>query len=136
MEKDVKSALDNAFRWYSTAQEAYVAKNYDNAVYALEMSLEIGLKAILIRNGVEYPKIHDVSGVVRPFLTVGTNKNRTDQSTIDKMLGSFQVLLMYRNAAGYMFSNNVSMDTLKRVADDNIKKVESYLKILSEISAK
>ncbi len=133
MEKNVKSALDNASRWCSTAQEAYVAKNYDNSVYAMERARERGLKAVLISRGVEYPKIHDITGVIRASLNADINKKRINQDMIDDMLSTLQVLLKYRNAAGYMFANNVSMDVLKRVADDNLEKVEKYLTFLNKI---
>ncbi len=132
MEKNVKSALDNASRWYSTAKEAYAAKNYDNSVYAMEMALEIGLKAVLISEGVDYPKIHDVTAVIRMSLNADINKKGINQDTVDDMLSTMQVLLKYRNAAGYMFSNNVNMDVLKRVADDNLEKVGKHLTLLSK----
>ncbi len=133
MEKDVKSALDNALRWWDTSKKSYYAGNYDNSVYAMEMSLEIGLKAVLIKNGIDYPKIHDITGVIRMSFPANMKGNGLEQKEIDNMLDTMQVLLRYRNSAGYMFSNNISMETLKHVADDNINKVKRYLEILNRL---
>ena len=129
MEKPRKIVVESAEHWYSVAIDSIKIGNYDTAVYGMEMSLEIGLKGILIKNRVEYPKIHDVTAVLKSksgSLRLGKPLN----DKLDEILGIFQILLKYRNDAGYMFSGGSDQAALKKVATEHIGKVREYLDLL------
>ena len=104
MENEAVNAVNNAKRWYKTATDAYDDGNYDTCVYSLEMALEIGLKSIFLKFEIEYPKIHDVIPIFK--LRAGSLKfNKKLEESLDEILETFQLLLKYRNDAGYMFSH-------------------------------
>jgi HEPN domain-containing protein len=129
MEKLGTRAIDSAEHWYSVAEDSIKLENYDTAVYGMEMSLEIGLKGILMKNKIDYPKIHDVTAVLRS--RAGRLKlSRQFSDRMDDMLETFQILLKYRNDAGYLFSGASDPAVLKEVAVENIEKVREYLDLL------
>ncbi len=134
MENEAVNAVNNAKRWYKTATDAYDDGNYDTCVYSLEMALEIGLKSIFLKFEIEYPKIHDVIPIFK--LRAGSLKfNKKLEESLDEILETFQLLLKYRNDAGYMFSHRTDMSILKRVAVESLPEVNEYLELL-EIEAR
>jgi HEPN domain-containing protein len=131
MERLGTSVIESAEHWYSVAEGSIKLANYDTAVYGMEMSLEIGLKGILLKNKIEYPKIHDVTAVFRN--RAGRLKlSRHFSERMDDMLETFQILLKYRNDAGYLFSGASDSAVLKEVAIENIGKVREYLDLIKK----
>ena len=131
MERLGARVVESAEHWYSVAEDSIKLENYDTAVYGMEMSLEIGLKGILLKNKMEYPKIHDVTAVLRS--RAGRLKlSRQFSDRMDNMLETFQILLKYRNDAGYMFSRVSDSVVLKEVAIENIGKVREYLDLIKK----
>lgn len=51
----------------SDAIEAYRNANYPYALRLSQEAVELSLKASLILIGIEYPKIHDVSGILKLY---------------------------------------------------------------------
>ncbi|MEM3191927.1 MAG: HEPN domain-containing protein [Candidatus Micrarchaeaceae archaeon] len=135
MENEALIAVNNAKRWYKTAMDAYDDGNYDTCVYSLEMALEIGLKSMLLKFNIEYPKMHDIIPIFK-LRTQSLKFSKELDKSLDEMLGTFQLLLKYRNETGYMFSYKTDMVTLKKVAIDSLPKVGGYLKILEDEARK
>ncbi len=131
MERLTTRIIESMEHWYSVADSSIKLGNYDTAVYGMEMALEIGLKGLLEKNKVEYPKIHDVTAVLRGR---SSRVKLSSQLSVkmDGILETFQILLKYRNDAGYMFSSTSSSAALKEVAIDNDRKVREYLDLIKK----
>ncbi|MEM0459851.1 MAG: HEPN domain-containing protein [Thermofilaceae archaeon] len=60
-----RAALRRAKRWLQGARRALEDGRWDDAVYASQMAVEHSAKGVLIALGIEFPKVHDVSPVLR-----------------------------------------------------------------------
>ena len=56
--KLIKLYIEDAKRWFAVAKLSMDNSLSDKAMYAMEMSLEMVLKAVLLAFGAEFPKTH------------------------------------------------------------------------------
>ncbi len=129
--------IEDAKRWFDVAGLSMENKLNDKALYAMEMSLEMVLKAILLSIGTEFPKVHNVSELLRNEL----RNKKIDEKMRDKIylwLDTFDYLLEFKNASGYRAQSsmtdadfrdkaNKKFDTVK----DAINGCESVIKKLA-----
>lgn len=80
-------ALKTADSWMKTANLMIEKRIYNTALYAEEMSVEIGLKAIMLALGEDPPKVHNILESVTELvnksekITKGEATGRTDHSS-------------------------------------------------------
>lgn len=133
MEKiTAKKAMESASRWFDLATAGVKQKDYDGALYCLEMSLEIGMKAVLLSKDKEVPKTHNV---LDTFVSVANEDKTTGliSKELDGIKDVFNILIKFRSISGYMFESTVSLEELKKVIDKVYDKVKVYLDLFSRI---
>lgn len=101
----VRTPIETAKGWLKTAEVAFDAGIYEQSLYALEMSVEIALKAVLIATHVEVPKVHDITDVVRTFLVHNKKLPKEFADNIPDYLSTFKSLVEIRPFVGYGFEN-------------------------------
>lgn len=99
----VKRPIDTAWDWFQTAEMALRGGKPEQALYALEMSVEIALKAVLVSMRVEVPKVHDIRRVARTFLTGSKVLPKSFLENLDGYIATFETLLSMRSMVGYGF---------------------------------
>lgn len=132
MEKIVsKKAMESATRWFDLASAGVKQKDYDGALYCLEMSLEIGMKAILLSKNKEVPKTHNI---LDAFISVvNDNKIMDIYKELDGIKDAFNLLIKFRNVSGYMFESTASLEDLKIVIDRVYDKVKTYIDLFKKV---
>ena len=111
-EKIAGDALLSAKRWLETAHMAAGEGNYDSAVYSLEMSVEISLKAVLLSIGTEVPKIHAIGDIFAEAVRGNDKVHKELSSSVEEITRTFKELLKLRSAAGYMFEREDELENL------------------------
>ena len=53
-------ALKRGKQWYEGTIEAFKHKRWNDVVYMYQMAIEQAMKSILILDGIEYPRRHDM----------------------------------------------------------------------------
>lgn len=112
-----KIALDataSAARWLDSAKLNAKSGNYDAALYSLEMSVEIALKAVLLSLEIDAPKVHTIGDAV----TLALQDKRVPKEFKEKtstVLGTFNALLSLRSVGGYAFETKASLGDLKEL---------------------
>ncbi len=100
MENKARAAIEDSERWLSTAKLSENSGSFDIALYSAEMSLEIAMKALLTKKGVDYPKKHDIIDYFKVSIgSKGIPKELKDES--QSIIRTFSELLDLRNSAGY-----------------------------------
>lgn len=123
--------------WLIAAEKSKDDGGYKLAVYALEMSLETALKAVLLSFRVEPPKTHNIVAFMRESVrNGGETMPKRFVSELDPMLSTFQLLLDNRNTAGYSFSTGSETPFLKRIAEESLPKAKRYLGLCKDLVSK
>ena len=126
-----KKAMESATRWFDLASAGIRQKDYDGALYCLEMSLEIGMKAILLSKNKEVPKTHNI---LDAFISVvNDNKIMDIYKELNGIKDAFNLLIKFRNVSGYMFESTASLEDLKTVIDRVYDKVKIYLDLFKKV---
>lgn len=126
------AALENGETWFGSANSNFRDGHYSVALYSLEMSAEIALKAVLLSVKVNAPKIHDVSVLAAKY--ADEDKRLAAIKDNEKFIrDTFRDLLMYRNSAGYMFEYRKSEDDFKDIVSDYMPKTRRLLDICREV---
>lgn len=129
-------AINRSNRWLQGAKRALEDERWDDVVYASQMATEHSVKAILIALGIEYPKVHDVSGIFRPL------EGREDlpewfREMIPEIADSLSELSEERAPAGYGFEMGVEAEDFKEYAPEALGKAKTANsvceKLLNEI---
>lgn len=99
----IENAIETSKNWYETARLAASGGIYSQALYSLEMSVEIAFKAVLISVHVDVPKVHDIRRVIRMHLTGNNLLPKTFLEGLEGFLDTFETLLRMRSMVGYGF---------------------------------
>ncbi len=118
MEDMSKRAIRDAEEWFKSALLNKQAENYSKCVYALEMSVEIALKAILILSGKDYPKRHDVFDLLEETVLGNPGKFSEEfQERLPEIRRTFRVLLSSRAASGYGFDSQGKEEDFRNIVN-------------------
>ncbi len=127
--KAALDALGDAARWLNSAKRSGESGDYNLGIYALEMSVEIALKGVLIALGIDYPKVHDILPSVR--LAIKEYKSKLPTIFVNNeafILDTLRELLKLRGPAGYTFSSNIKIADLegdyKKYLSSSVKTLE------------
>lgn len=124
--KRAMDAISDSNDWLKSAEIQIKNGLYSKALYSLEMSLEIALKAIMISLNADSLKSHNVIDAAEK--TIEINKDKISIGFIKKepeIKNLFILLLMYRNASGYSFDSNISKEEFKKKSEELVDKVIS-----------
>ena len=108
-----RDAIESAKRWLSSSIANAEAGNYDLAVYSLEMSTEIAMKALLFFTGVEAPKTHAIGDLVIKTVKEDTRLSKILGTEIDEFVHTFNSLSTLRSISGYIFETRSTMEDMK-----------------------
>ncbi len=131
MENKINDALADSKRWLSSAQINEKNKNYDIALYSAEMALEIAMKGLLIKRGVDYPKKHDV---IDYFKDAVASRGTVEElrKNLDDIISTFSKLLDLRNIAGYNFGMLTQDEELAKETRKLVSSTEKYIPIIEK----
>lgn len=133
MEKiTAKKAMESASRWFDLATAGVKQKDYDGALYCLEMSLEIGMKAVLLSRDKEVPKTHNILDAFVSMVNDDKIAGLIGRE-LEGIKDVFNMLIKFRSISGYMFESTVSLEDLKKVIDRVYDKVKVYLNLFNKI---
>ena len=136
-----EEAIGSAKRWLVSAELNAGKGNYDSALYSLEMSVEIAMKAVLLSIGIDVPKSHRIGDVFAA--SVREDKRLPDEfkSHIGECTDIFNALLGLRAAGGYMFEAKTTMGELKdeyeryrKGAEDVVGLCEGAVDVVASVS--
>lgn len=100
----MEDAIETATVWLGTASAAMKGRFYTTALYSMEMTVEIALKAVLIEFGVNVPKLHNVTDVLR--MTLDERRSALPKEFREQqemILSTYNDLLEIRPQVGYTF---------------------------------
>lgn len=118
MEDLSKRAIRDAEEWFKSATLNKQAGNHSKSVYALEMAVEIALKAILILSGKDYPKRHDVFDLLEETILSSPGKFSEEfREKLPEVRRTFRVLLSSRAASGYGFDSQGREEDFRNIVD-------------------
>lgn len=99
----MKTVIEAARDWLATAEMSSKSKRYEQSLYAMEMSVEIAFKAVLLSLKLEVPKVHDISEIAREYLAGNRKLPKEFLEGLEDYLNTFNVLLGFRPIVGYGF---------------------------------
>ena len=114
----VKPPIETAKDWLQTAELTLDAKKYEQSLYALEMSVEIAFKAVLLSVRVEAPKAHDIRKIVHTYLVGNKKMPKQFLGDLDDYISTFGTLLRLRPLVGYGFESDVEKGVLEDQAKE------------------
>jgi HEPN domain-containing protein len=130
MEDVSRRAIEDAREWFDSARLNLGAGNFSKSVYALEMAVEIAMKAILIASARDYPKRHDVYDLLEEAVMSNPGKfSLKFKSSLPAIKSCFRALLNFRTASGYGFDTHAKTDDFREVADRYYSRVEEILNL-------
>ncbi|MCL4380983.1 MAG: HEPN domain-containing protein [Candidatus Marsarchaeota archaeon] len=108
-----RNAIEGAKRWLISAELNAEHGSYDSALYSLEMSVEIAMKAVLLSIGIDVPKAHGIGDVFAASVRSDKRIPEEFKQQAAKTVEIFNALLGLRAASGYMFETNAKMEEFK-----------------------
>ncbi|MCL5427941.1 MAG: HEPN domain-containing protein [Candidatus Marsarchaeota archaeon] len=114
--------MENARMWLYTADAALKKRIYSTALYSMEMSVEIALKAVLLEFGVDVPKVHNIMNSLRQIFR--EKRALLPKEFVEKegiILDTFNGLLELRPLAGYAFETHAGVADSEGVAGKYMK---------------
>ncbi len=106
--------MNGSKRWLKSCDANAKNKLYGIALYSLEMSVEMALKAVLYKLGMEVPKAHNIAGQIRAAIRENRHAGEGLKARIDKITDVFSALIEYRAPSGYAFEYNYTENEFKR----------------------
>jgi HEPN domain-containing protein len=127
-------ALKTADSWMKTANLMIEKRIYNTALYAEEMSVEIGLKAIMLALGEDPPKVHNILESVTELVNKSEKITKGDREKLTE-ISRFLLpeLLRTRQISGYTFNFNISDKELESLALRYIEPAMDALRKIREI---
>ncbi len=108
--------IDTAKDWLDTARLAMDKGMGAQAIYAMEMSVEIALKSVLITLHIDVPKVHDIRKIARMHISGNRAVGKAFRGKIDGYLETFEELLRLRAPAGYGFERPAAREEINAEA--------------------
>ncbi|EQD35113.1 HEPN domain protein, partial [mine drainage metagenome] len=106
-------AIGSAKRWLASAELNARHGSYDSALYSLEMSVEISMKAVLMCIGIDVPKTHAIGDIFASSVKSDKRIPKVFKEHVEESVDVFNALLGLRAASGYIFETKTTMEELK-----------------------
>ncbi len=110
-----KDAIENAKRWLSSSSANAERGNYDLAVYSLEMSMEIALKALVFSAEADIPKTHSIGDRVMKIVREDVNLSRSIGGQIEEVVHTFNSLSTLRSISGYIYETRSTLEDMRKI---------------------
>ncbi len=124
--EEVEYLLRRSKRFYETATMQMDRGFHDLAVFSLEQSLQLFLKASLLKTGIDFPRIRSVRRLLEMLHEV------TDEDGIKEVLRRFNVELGALEDA-YIMSRYVARDYNRKEVERFKEVVEEIMKVVGEV---
>ncbi len=124
--EEVEYLLRRSKRFYETATIQMDRGFHDLAVFSLEQSLQLFLKASLLKTGIDFPRIHSVRRLLEMLHEV------TGEDGIKEVLRRFNVELGALEDA-YIMSRYVARDYNRKEVERFKEVVEEVMKVVGEV---
>lgn len=112
-------AYERGLRWLESGERALEDRRWDDAVYSAQMAAEQASKGLLLAAGIEVPKQHDVSNLLRE-LAAGA-ENTIPQHDIEKVARIVADLASRRSQAAYGFESEIGVEAFRTVAPPAVR---------------
>ena len=114
--------------WFRSGILNQEGKNYSKSVYALEMALEIALKAVIASAGRDVPKRHDI---IPPLDEIILSKPKLFSTEFKNAFISikpvFLKLLVTRQASAYGYETSIKEEDFKTLFEENYQSVKNMI---------
>lgn len=108
-------ALSRAQNWLQGAQRGKEDQRWDDCVYNAQMAAEHAIKALFLKLGIIYKRIHDVTDTFRN-MTENEDLPKKFREKIPNIADQIEELTEQRNLAGYGFEEGIAPDHFKEYA--------------------
>ena len=133
MESLAMKALSNSRSWYLSAEINAQRNQYDIAVYSLEMSMEIALKALLLGFDMDVPRTHNIGNLILKKLRESKSISPEDAEKLMEYVDEYYDLLRMRNVAGYGYEAHPESKRMENAFNRYIGIVKDTIDICENI---
>jgi len=110
--EEYEALLERSKRFYETALMQISRKFYDLAAFSLEQSLQLYLKACLLKLGADYPRTHSVRKLLEHICKITEHQEINElQSRLSVELGALEDAYI----ASRYIARSYSLEELKRL---------------------
>ena len=111
-------ALADAEEWLQSADKLREINAGPKILYSLEMGVELSIKALLLYNGIDFPKSHNILAAVVSLLSSDIIDDEIRENA-ELIISTFHALLDLKSASGYSYESSYSHEFF-------IEKAEEY----------
>ena len=133
METLALKALSKSRSWYLSAEINAQRNQYDIAVYSLEMSMEIALKALLLVFNTDVPRTHNIGNLVLKKLRDSKSISPGDADRLTGYVDEYYDLLRMRNVAGYGYEAHPESKRMENAFNQYIGIVKDTIDLCENI---
>ena len=101
-----KRAVSDSKEWLSSAEKSMEIGAFSKAIYAMEMGVEMSLKALLLANGVDFPKVHNIITPLTRLVVSDKFSASEIKNNLEQIISVFHALLDLRSASAYSYESS------------------------------
>jgi len=113
MEEFIKKLIKRSERFFVNALRDFEEKEYDVAMFNLEQSLQLFLKAKILSKGIQFPKTHEIEKLIE-FLSKIEKEIKLDEKE-KKVLKNLEQAYISSRYLPFSFSEEDVRDAIKLV---------------------
>jgi HEPN domain-containing protein len=113
MEEFIKKLIKRSERFFVNALKDFEEKEYDVAMFNLEQSLQLFLKAKILSKGIQFPKTHEIEKLIE-FLSKIEKEIKLDEKE-KKVLKNLEQAYISSRYLPFSFSEEDVRDAIKLV---------------------
>ncbi len=121
-------AYERAERWLESGERALEDRRWDDAIYSAQMAAEQASKGLLLAAGIEVPKQHDVSNLVRE-LAAGSEAAYPPHE-IERVARIVADLASRRSQAAYGFESEIGVEAFRAAAAPAVRDAAYVLRFV------
>lgn len=125
-------AIKRAQNWLQSAKRGLEDKRWNDCVYNAQMASEQAIKALFLKKGIHYKRIHDISELVRR-LQDDPDLPAFFCEKIPKYADKLEELTELRNLAGYGFEEGIDNEYFEEYAPSAFKWAEEIVKTVTQV---
>jgi len=133
-EKKVVLAFQRAKRWLQGSERAFEDGRWDDVVYSAQMAVEQAVKALLMKEGLIFRRVHDVADELHGLRSKMSLRGDVS-ADIDRILDTLVFLGDQRSLAGYGYESEVDVNFFIEIAPEAFQRAKNALDLLSAFIA-
>ena len=118
--------------WLQGAKRALEDERWDDAVYNAQMCVEHSAKAVLLLEGIDYPKAHDVSQALLR-LKAEARVPAWFRQELEMIAQQVSELAEVRDLAGYGFERGIGKEYFRELAPETVKEAGKIHKLCEKM---